>query len=941
VGSRPPCTTDGTPCGGRCDGTSATACAYPAGTTPCRSASCANDLETLAATCTGTGQCPTMVQSTCGRYVCGTAACKTSCTSDADCSTGNLCHTAACQSALTVTVTITGDHGTIACPTSVAPGASPICTVKPAPGYTLDTLTDEAAGSPPVDVFALVNPNMASDPNDDTYTIGNMQTDHRLAASFKRQLGAVCTSASECHSGICADQVCCNAACTGQCQACDVQGSAGTCMAVTGAPHGARPACTGSGTTCGGSCDGLVLDKCTYANDKTSCRAPSCTSGVAVPESFCDGHGACPEEAPVTCGGSACAGTGCGTDCGSSEPCPSSEYCSAGLCLPQKPNGAACTHGTQCTSGLCVDHVCCDAACEGSCEACAESGNLGTCIAVTGVPRGPRVACATDGSACGGTCNGITRAACVYPSSATECRAQSCTDGVVTQSAPCDGAGTCGAMHTTSCGHYTCTATGCKTACATSADCTASNGCLGGLCQPAFRVTVIVDGHGSVACQDPVPVGSAALCRIVPEPGYALTALTDAGAGQTAVDVLGLVDSKGTADPSDDTYTTAILDADRVIHATFRLGAGVACAAAGDCLTGFCVDGVCCNTACTGQCEACSLPASLGVCAAVGGQPVGQRTPCVGDGTVCSGVCDGTNRAACTYPGTGALCRPPSCANGVAILGASCQGNGACPPPQPQSCGEYACGPEICLGNCTGDVDCLAGEHCSAGICVANAPVGAACASAAQCASGLCVDGVCCQEACAGQCQACNLSGSAGACATVSNAVPRGGRPPCAGSGLCQGLCDGSSATSCAMPGPTVACGQAGCVNGAGTTQGACDGLGACAGGQTRSCGLFQCDPAGCKTTCQSDLDCVAGAQCAAGTCALSSPLDAALPAPALDASFDDAISASDGPGAHGFHVMGGGCRCNLGRATGTNRAALLLAWLAVVCLLGRRRPRS
>jgi MYXO-CTERM domain-containing protein len=256
---------------------------------------------------------------------------------------------------------------------------------------------------------------------------------------------------------------------------------------------------------------------------------------------------------------------------------------------------------------------------------------------------------------------------------------------------------------------------------------------------------------------------------------------------------------------------------------------------------------------------------------------------------------------------------------------------------QTQSCDQYACGADICLGNCTLDTDCIAGEHCSAGICVANVPTGTACASGTQCASGFCADGVCCDQACTGQCQACALAGQAGTCGTVIGAAPRAGRPACAGSGACQGICDGTSATVCAMPGPTILCGQSKCANGAETTPGTCDGLGTCAGGQPRSCGQFQCDVTACKTTCASALDCIASASCAAGACVPASTFDAGLPG--LDASPADAASQPNNAGPAGFHVVGGGCKCNLGAKPWAKSPAWLAA-LALGALVARRRRR-
>ena len=69
--------------------------------------------------------------------------------------------------------------------------------------------------------------------------------------------GDPCTAGSECTSGFCADGVCCNAVCIGECVACNVSGSAGTCLP--------------NGTTCS---DG---NRCTSGD---FCQAGTCLPGT-------------------------------------------------------------------------------------------------------------------------------------------------------------------------------------------------------------------------------------------------------------------------------------------------------------------------------------------------------------------------------------------------------------------------------------------------------------------------------------------------------------------------------------------------------------------------------------------------------------------------------------------------------------------------------------
>jgi hypothetical protein len=67
---------------------------------------------------------------------------------------------------------------------------------------------------------------------------------------------------------------------------------------------------------------------------------------------------------------------------------------------------------------------------------------------------------------------------------------------------------------------------------------------------------------------------------------------------------------------------------------TASMAEGSTCASSVQCESGFCVDGVCCQTACSGTCQSCNQPGSEGFCTTV---PAGEPRPgtcevCDGDG---------------------------------------------------------------------------------------------------------------------------------------------------------------------------------------------------------------------------------------------------------------------------------------------------------------------
>src|SRR6266403_902824 len=841
-GTRSACATDGSACGGSCEGSSASACGYPGASTQCRAASCAAGTAAPAGSCNGTGACPSAATTQCTPFVCGVTACKTSCAADSDCITGDYCdgtgacvpkkadglacggsnqcgsgncvdgiccnqacngQCQACNVAGSVGQCVAvsgapqggrptcGTDGT-ACggscngsngasctyPTAQCRGAS--CTA----GVATAAASCDGAGSCPAVLTTTCSPYVCgatackTSCTADADCAAGDYCDAGGACVAKKADGLACGGANQCGSGSCADGVCCDQACGGQCQACDLAGQVGQCVAVSGAPHGARTACSGSGS-CAGSCDGSNVAACAYPT--VQCRGASCTAGVATAAASCDGAGSCPAVVTTTCNPYVCGATACKTSCTADADCVSGDYCdAAGACVSKKADGYACAAANECANGSCADGFCCERACNGQCEACDVPGRVGQCVAVSGPPHGARTACSGSG-ACGGACDGANAAACAYPDSSTSCRDASCSSGTATAAAICDGAGACPPPVTAQCDPYLCGGNACKTSCLSDSDCTAADHC---------------DATG--ACVPKTVVGQA-------------------------------------------------------------------CSASNQCTSGFCTDGYCCDQGCAGQCQACDVVGSEGTCTAVSGEPHGARMACRGATTICGGACDGVATAACAYPDATLSCRAGSCSAGTAILAAGCDGAGLCPAPQTQLCDPYFCGATVCLGNCAQDVDCVAGDWCSAGVCVPKLPDAQACGGSNQCASGTCVDGVCCDQTCDGQCQACDVPGSLGVCVAVSG-VPHSARPACATDGsACGGSCDGAQGLACHYP--TSPCRGASCSAGVGTLAASCNGAGYCPVQQTQSCDPYVCGATACRGDCALDSDCAGANFCAAGVC--------------------------------------------------------------------------
>jgi hypothetical protein len=245
-----------------------------------------------------------------------------------------------------------------------------------------------------------------------------------------------------------------------------------------------------------------------------------------------------------------------------------------------------------------------------------------------------------------------------------------------------------------------------------------------------------------------------------PEVGGACTIATDCpGPCQTCSSGHVCVAVVGQDDPSG--HCAGTCDA----SGTCKSKKGQSCqTVAGGCASGTtCApDGICCDTTCTGSCQACDIPGFLGTCTPVAsGNPHGNRSSCGTDAT-CAGTCAGKADGTCSYPTKNCGAGPSCSGTDKAISQSTCAG-GACQTPTAQPCqGGFACAGGACKTTCTTSADCQAGNYCDGSVCVAKKANGQPCtsASASTCSSGICGgNGTCCYADC-GLCGTCSPSGT-------------------------------------------------------------------------------------------------------------------------------------------------------------------------------------
>jgi MYXO-CTERM domain-containing protein len=652
----------------------------------------------------------------------------------------------------------------------------------------------------------------------------------------KKANGATCSgnTNSECSSGHCVDGVCCDLACDGTCEACTsalTGKTTGTCKPVLTSAGAQKNDCYDAGAgSCGqnGLCAGTTAACQLYANGTQCADVGSCASETSryIPDT-CNGTGTCVDKGTQACTtGYSCQAGVCNTQCTSDANCASAYWCDTvnKVCVADKTSGQACVRDAACAGNVnCVDGVCCDSPCTGTCRSClknqtglAADGTCGDILDDTD----PANECAKDvgyPASCEapGLCDG-TGSCRVYAKNGVSAKADTCS-GVTLSVYTCDGAGNLDTLET-GCYPYKCNpgGTGCRVACTegtAAQDCDGDSFCLSGVC-----------------------VGQKAN-------GTACNADTECKSGVCANKGVGYL--QGDVIPDD--------------------GAGGAGEEPDH-------PGVCCDVECGETCEACK--ASLrgqgedGKCG-----PVKEDFDAKGDCTYdpdkpCgeSGTCDGAG--VCRKIPAGTSCGSSECF-GNTVRGKVCN-NGTCTNDSAVPCAPYVCrdvnGAEQCTSPCVGDDDCQDGFYCIEQACKKKLANGATCDSSGICASGFCVDGVCCDTSCNGQCAACDNAGSEGIC-SAAKGEPHGSRTKCDFAGEeCGGSCDGVNASSCKYVATGTACGETTCDNGIAKSS-ECNGQGECRANKNTECSPYVCGADDtCLERCEQDADCSQGYACDEGT---------------------------------------------------------------------------
>jgi hypothetical protein len=479
---------------------------------------------------------------------------------------------------------------------------------------------------------------------------------------------------------------------------------------------------SGSDGVCGAIAVGTDPDDECTALDASTCGSTG----------TCDGAGACSlHPSGTVCGPPSCtSGTLETSLCNGIGSCIKSQTsCAPFVCADATSCHSTCNDSTQCESG---------AFCDAAAHQCKSSSPNGTaCQSGSQCKSG----FCTDAVCCDSACDGICQSCTAATNGGTD--------------------GTCGFALAGQDPHDTCPDEG-VASCKKDGACDGAGACrvyaLGTACGPTQCVKNAQVGYacnGSGACL----AGSSVTCS-----PFACAA----GACQTS------------CASDDDCDSASYCDSGACVA---RKSNGTACTLKGECLTNLCVDGVCCNAPCAGQCETCASTGAPGTCLPVEGAPVGGRPACESGSSTCEQKkCNGVDRETCaSFVGAEVVCQAAACEDGKERPETTCDGAGTCPSKAPKPCSPYACGADACKTACTADADCAVGARCdvasgkcaSSGTCTDERTLVIAGQAPVDCAPYRCADGSC-RTSCASvaDCIAGHVCGASGTCVPSGESAP-------------------------------------------------------------------------------------------------------------------------------------------------------------------------
>ena len=578
-----------------------------------------------------------------------------------------------------------------------------------------------------------------------------------------------------------------------------------------------------------------------------------------------------------------------------------------------RANGLACTCSSECESNFCVEGFCCNRACDGTCETCAQATSLGMCTPVAaGVKPRDASQCRTDlQTSCGqdGTCDG--QGACrLYPAGVV-CTAGTCDGAEIGGGQVCDGAGVCRAGAITVCAPYLCSKTTnqCLATCSTNADCVSGEMCLGGSCGPKGHGVpcggdaecgsghctdgVCCDSACGGACQSCNQVGAVGTCTPTPAgQGHPLCLEQDPSTCGTT----GVCDGQGgcTSYPANTPCAVAACT-DSTSGNSVRTcdGLGTCLAAKSFTCGNFaCVKGAC-TESCTTQSDcapghSCTIAtgSTVGTCGKkVDGQSCTANADCVNgncaDGVCCSTTCTGACRS-CAVAGSLGTCTSIAAGgadpHGVCkdLTAAMCSTDGKCD--GAGACRKYPAGTICAPQSCSGSSYTQPSTCSTAGTCVA--------AAATSCSPYECI-GSACYAACTDDSEClspftCGMGGVVSSCGKKPPGQPCSNASQCATGQCAQGVCCNSACnTAC------HACNITGSLGVCAGITASSDPQALCAAQAQSTCGTTgQCQAGVCAKW-------PSGTQCVAASCSNGTPPTSLTPAAMCDGAGDCATGAT------------------------------------------------